>query len=216
MWEVGFVNKNEKYSIEKYDRIANTYDTSLDGRFTAGFKQRILELCEVSDGDKVLDVGCGNGSLIYTISRKANINAYGVDISPKMIEVCKQQYGDIDFRVKSGEDLPFDDASFNVLTICCTLHHLNDPHKFFAEAQRVLVNGGTLIVGEPSLPLVIRKLTDWIVSPLIKAGDNKLFSHKRLKSLFSDYGFTLDEAYKESFMQIIKGRKTFISFGKGV
>ena len=201
------MNKNERYSIEKYDSIANTYDTSFDGKFTAKFKQIMLELCRVSDGDRVLDVGCGNGKLIIEISRKADIKAYGVDISPNMINVCEQRYGNIDFRTTSGEDLPFEDGSFDMLTICCVLHHLNNPYKFFAEAYRVLAKDGVLVVGEPCFPFVIRKFTDWIISPLIKAGDNKLFSHKRLKKLFFNNGFSIVEVYKNDFKQIIKGRK---------
>ena len=202
------MNKNERYSIRKYDSIAGAYDTSFDGKFTAKFKQTMLELCVVSDGDKVLDVGCGNGSLINAISRKAKTKAYGVDISPNMIEVCKQRYADIDFEISSGEKLPFDNSIFDMLTVCCVLHHLNNPQKFFVEANRKLTKGGSLIIGEPWFPFGIRQITDWIVSPLIKAGDNKLFSHRRLKTLFSDNGFIITEIYKKGTKQIIKGRKS--------
>jgi Methylase involved in ubiquinone/menaquinone biosynthesis len=201
------MNKNEKHSIKKYDSIANTYDTSFDGKFTADFKQRMLELCNVKDGDNVLDVGCGNGKLIYEISRMAQIKAYGIDISPNMIKECKKQYQNIEFAVTSGERLPFDDDSFDILTICCVLHHLHDPQKFFAEAKRVLVKGGILLVGEPQFPFIIRKLTDWIVSPLLKAGDNKLFSHKRLVEFFAANEFQIIEIENKDFKQIIKGLK---------
>ena len=44
------MNKNEKYSIKKYDSLADIYDTSYDGKFTAKFKQIMIELCGVSDG----------------------------------------------------------------------------------------------------------------------------------------------------------------------
>ena len=201
------MNKNEKNSIKKYDSIAQSYDVSFDGRFTAGFKVKMLELSEVSDGDRVLDVGCGNGSLINGISRKGKIQAYGVDISPNMIEECRKRYGDIEFVVSTGEGLPFDADSFDMLTICCVLHHLNNPQRFFHEAQRILKPGGKLIVGEPWFPVVARQFVDWVVSPLIKAGDNKVFSHKRLKGLFIGGGFSIAGIYRKGSMQIIKGRK---------
>jgi Methylase involved in ubiquinone/menaquinone biosynthesis len=200
------MNKNEKYSIKKYDSIANTYDTSLEGKYTEIFKQKMLELCDVKEGDKVLDVGCGNGKLIDKISHKAKIKAYGIDISPNMIKECKSQYPDIEFAVTSGEKLPFDDGSFDIVTICCVLHHLHNPSKFFEEAKRVLVKDGIIIVGEPCYPLIIRKITDWIVSPLLKAGDNNLFSHKRLMKLFTDNGFIITEVDKNDFKQIVKGQ----------
>jgi ubiquinone/menaquinone biosynthesis C-methylase UbiE len=99
------MNKNEKYSIQKYDGIASRYDTSHEGRFTAKFKQKMLDYCEVPNGGTVLDVGCGNGGLINEISRQSKMKAYGVDISPKMIEVCRQRYADIAFEVSSGEGI---------------------------------------------------------------------------------------------------------------
>jgi len=201
------VNKNEEFSKRKYDSIADSYDTSSDGRFTASFEPIVLQMCQASDGNKVLDVGCGNGRLINEISRKIDIEAFGVDISPKMIEVCKQRYTGISFEVSNGQELPYGDSSFDVLVICCALHHLNNPNAFFLEAQRVLVKNGVLIVAEPWLPFIIKQLSDWIVIPLLKAGDNKLFSHTRLKRLFVDSGFTIAETYKKNLRQVIKGRK---------
>jgi len=58
------MNNNEKHSIEKYNLIAESYDESFDGKFSARYKEKMLELIKVSTGDRVLDVGCGNGSLI--------------------------------------------------------------------------------------------------------------------------------------------------------
>jgi len=78
------MNRNEKYSIRKYDSIAHCYDSTTEGRFTARYKEKILELCDVPEGSKVLDVGCGNGSLSNAICQKYGAEAYGIDISPNM------------------------------------------------------------------------------------------------------------------------------------
>ena len=201
-------NKNELDSIRRYNSIARQYDDSFDGRFTAKFKREMLELCAVSSGDAVLDVGCANGSLISEIKRKGNnIRACGVDIAPNMIDECRKRYKDILFKISSGENLPFENGSFDMITICCVLHHLNNPVNFFREAHRVLKTEGTLLVGELWFPFGLRQLADWVLSPLIKAGDNKLFSHTRLKRLFAGHGFSITEIYKKGTMQIIKGRK---------
>ncbi|MCL2675943.1 MAG: class I SAM-dependent methyltransferase [Firmicutes bacterium] len=185
------MNKNEKNSIRKYDSIAADYDNSFDGRFTAKFKNKMLELCDVADGDKVLDVGCGSGTLINAIRQKGGIEAYGVDISPKMIEECRARYKGITFDVSSGERLEFGDGEFSTVTICCVLHHLNKAQNFIIEAHRILKTGGVLIIGEPWFPWGLRHITDWIFTPLIRAGDNKIFSHKRLKQLVTDNGFEI-------------------------
>ena len=201
------MNNNEKYSIEKYNGIADNYDESFDGQFSARYKNKMLELFKVSPGDNVLDVGCGNGSLIGRIKQMGDITAFGVDISPNMINECQKRYDNIEFKVSSGETLPFEDAYFDILTICCVLHHLKNPNNFFKESFRVLKSGGTLIVGEPWFPFPIKQIVDYIVSPIIKAGDNKLFSHNRLKKYFLSNGFLIIEVFKQGTIQIITGSK---------
>ncbi|MCL2797125.1 MAG: methyltransferase domain-containing protein [Firmicutes bacterium] len=201
------MNKHEKNSIKKYDSIAQSYDNSPEGRFTAKFKAKVLELCPVSDGDKVLDVGCGNGDLINAFSQKGDITAFGVDISPNMIAECRARYSDISFEVSSGEVLDFADGSLDTVTICCVLHHLHNAQNFVKEAHRVLKSGGILIIAEPWFPWGLRHLTDWIFSPLVRAGDNKIFSHKRLKRLVTDGGFEIADIYKKGVVQIVKARK---------
>ena len=204
--ENSIMNKNEKYSIRKYDSIADNYDQTSDGKFTAKFKEEILKTCIVTNGDKVLDVGCGNGSLIHEISRKAKIQAYGIDISPNMIKECQKNYKDINFKVSSGEKLDFNNNTFDTLTICCVLHHLHNADNFIKEAKRVLKQNGFLIIGEPCFPWGIRQLTNWIVSPLIRAGDNKIFSHQKLQQLIINNNFEIVTLYKKNFKQIIKAK----------
>ena len=202
------MNKNEKNSIRKYDSIARDYDSTFDGRFTSRYKQKILALCETPDGGRVLDVGCGNGSLINAIRQKGKIDAYGIDISPKMIEECHSRYEGIRFEVATGENIAFADDYFDAITICCVLHHLHSPQKFFEEAHRVLKHGGILIVGEPWLPFPLKQMADYILSPLLRAGDNKTFTKKRLHRLFNENGFSImPDSYEKDFMQIIKAKK---------
>ena len=201
------MNNNEKYSIRNYDKIAQKYDNSFDGKFTAKFKNKMLEFCEVSDGDKVLDVGCGNGRLIHAISQKSDIKAYGIDISPNMIAECRIQYEGINFEVSNGEQLNFDKNSIDMVTICCVLHHLNTAQNFIKEAYRILKTDGVLIICEPWLPFGVRHFTDWIISPILRAGDNKIFSHKRIERLVTSENFEITEFYKKGVIQIIKAKK---------
>ena len=201
------MNKNEKNSIRKYDGIARNYESTFEGKFTARYRQKILELCDVPDGGRVLDVGCGNGSLINAIRQKGRVEAHGIDISPNMIEECRKRYAGIHFEVSTGEKIGFADDYFDVLTICCALHHLNNPQKFFEEAHRILKRGGLLIVGEPWNPFPIKQMMDYILSPLLRAGDNKTFTRKRLHRLFEENGFSILPSYEKDYMQVIKAKK---------
>ena len=200
-------NRNERYSIRKYDSIANKYDKSRDGKYTAKFRRIILDMCDVKNGDKVLDVGCGNGSLLNEINRKTRIKGFGVDISPNMVEICRQRYTNFNFKIASGEEMQFDNSSFDMIITCCALHHMYNPINFINEAHRILKKGGVLIVGEPLFPPGIRHFFDAAIAPLLQAGDNKLFSHKQLIMLFTENGFTISRIYKQGFKQIIAAAK---------
>ena len=200
-------NINERLSARKYDSIAKRYDKTSEGKYTARFGRLILGLCTPAGGDKVLDVGCGNGRLINDISQKARIVAFGVDVSPNMIEICRQKYGKIIFKVASGENLQFDDNSFDWITVCCVVHHMENPWNFFSEARRVLKPGGTLIVGEPLYPFGLRQFFDIAISPFLKAGDNKLFSYKRLAGCFTESGFEINTVIKKGMKLIIAAKK---------
>jgi len=199
------VNKYEKQSIKKYDRTASNYDNTVDGRYTAKVKKLLIKHILVNDGDKVLDVGCGSGDLIDSINQLADMNAYGIDISPQMITECKRKYQDIKFSVSNGETIDFDDNYFDVVVICCVLHHLNNPQNFFKEAHRILKPNGKLIVAEPNYPPVIKQIADYVVLPLLRAGDNKLFTHRKLTKLFVNNNFALTQTIKKNMKQIIIG-----------
>ncbi|MCL2357147.1 MAG: class I SAM-dependent methyltransferase [Defluviitaleaceae bacterium] len=199
------MNIYAKRSREKYDEAAHNYDNTADGKLTAKFRRKITEMLDVAGGEKVLDAGCGNGGLLGAISRNADISGFGVDISPKMIDECRARFPHIDFRVSEAENLPFDDGAFDVVIICCVLHHLAEPQKFFTEARRVLRPGGRLIVGEIWLPPLVKQIFECVVFPIHNAGDNKLFTRRALKKFFMQNGFRIIESHNRGFKQIFIG-----------
>lgn len=201
------MNKYAKRSREKYDEMARGYENTADGRFTAKFRRMICEMLDVRDGEAVLDAGCGNGGLIDGLSRKAEIRAFGVDISPKMIEVCRAGFPHVDFRESVAEALPFEDGVMDIVIICCALHHLAEPEKFFAEARRVLRPGGRLVVGEIWLPPLAKQFMQYIVFPIHNAGDNALFTRRSLANLFTANGFSVTQSHYSGFKQILTGQR---------
>jgi demethylmenaquinone methyltransferase/2-methoxy-6-polyprenyl-1,4-benzoquinol methylase/phosphoethanolamine N-methyltransferase len=125
----------------------------------------VIELAEVRPGDKVLDVGCGTGSLTLTAKAYAGANGavHGIDASPGMIDLArkkaKQSGQDVIFDVGLIEEIPFPDAAFDVVISRLAIHHLPDDLKGrgFAEILRVLKPGGHLLVADfkpPTNPLL--------------------------------------------------------------
>lgn len=95
------MNKFERRSKESYNKKAINYDDTFDGKFTKKFKQIILDSLDVKDGDRLLDVACGNGRLLQMLSKKADIKGFGADISEKMIEEAKKLNPDMNFLLRA-------------------------------------------------------------------------------------------------------------------
>jgi ubiquinone/menaquinone biosynthesis C-methylase UbiE len=101
-----------------------------------------------SDGDTVLDLGCGNGRLLEVL-KKHRIEYFGPDASKKLIEIARQKYPQNKFEVGDILNLPYSDNFFNKVFAIRTLHHI--PSKEFRlqalkEIRRVLKPGGVLIL----------------------------------------------------------------------
>jgi ubiquinone/menaquinone biosynthesis C-methylase UbiE len=143
---------------QRYDSIAKTLD---DTTTACDFHLRDLEiqlgLESIRNGDAVLDVGCGLGVALRRYATERRIRACGIDYSGPMIEGAKQRLVEtapeleIEFREASVVDLPYDDATFDVVTSHRCLMALLDwdlQKDALVEIHRVLKPSGTLVLME--------------------------------------------------------------------
>lgn len=102
----------------------------------------------IVEGDKVLDLGCGNGRFFEFIKDKG-ADYLGVDPSQRLIEIAKGRYPVAKFQVTDALSLPFADNSFDKVYSIAVLHHIPSEElrlKFLEEVKRVLKPGGLFIV----------------------------------------------------------------------
>ncbi|GGK90984.1 methyltransferase domain-containing protein [Mangrovihabitans endophyticus] len=120
-----------------HDSCSWLTDAELLGRHAA--------LCEVPAGARMLDVCCGSGVVGDAFRGKVG-EMIGLDITPEMVRLASQRLD----RVYQGTvyDLPFDDASFDLVVNREVLHLLPQPERPLAEIYRVLRPGGQFIVGQ--------------------------------------------------------------------
>jgi ubiquinone/menaquinone biosynthesis C-methylase UbiE len=147
--------------------MARFYDLVCSvGGLGTGFKRRIVDLGELKQSHRVLDVGCGTGVLTRLAKQKAGEVA-GIDAAAEMIEVARstsERDGlDIEFQAALIEDLPYPDGHFDVVFSSLMIHHLPPDLKLrgLREVLRVLKAGGRFIVADfdrgGSLPVLLEQ-----------------------------------------------------------
>lgn len=193
---------NEK-NIKAYDKKANDYDNTLDGKFTEKFKNMLIANMSINDNDFILDVGCGNGTLLAKMAMTKKINGFGTDISSQMIENATARYPKFNFIVSGCEKIPLDDISMDIVTVCAAYHHFPDVNAFALEAKRLIKPKGSLYIAEIYLPSMLRPIVN-IFLPFSKDGDVKFYSHKEIVHTFSNVDFDLVRTIKKGHIQIIQ------------
>jgi len=129
-----------------YDRW---YQTPLGRYIDESERSAILELLKPYKGEMILDVGTGTG--IYLLEAvRFGAHVIGIDISVNMLNVLgkkiknKKIYPQVDLLVADAENLPFDDATFDLVTCRLALHHFPQPNRALQEFARVLKTPGGL------------------------------------------------------------------------
>ena len=197
------MNIYEKRSKNSYDKKAENYDSTFDGKFTVKFKRMMCETVCINANATVVDVACGNGRLLNMLAEKNSFNGYGVDISDKMIEQAKKINPNMNFSVAGCEELPFENEKIDVITVCAAFHHFPNIQKFAEEAERVMKKEGILYIAEVYLPTILRVMCNPFVK-FSKAGDVKFYSPNEIVSLFEKNGFVKNGIEINGKVQIIK------------
>jgi len=177
-------------------------------------RQMTLELAQVKPGDKVLDVGCGTGSL--TIAAKARTGAvgqvHGIDAAPEMIDIARRKAAqagvDVDFQIGLIEKIPFPDNHFDIALSSLMLHHLPDDlkRKGVVEINRVLKPSGRFFAVdfEPPSSSLLWRLTFHLL------GHGMMQSNvRKLPAMMAAAGFVDVETGTTNYhvLAFVRGRK---------
>jgi len=111
---------------------------------------RFLEAAGVlAPGADALEIGTGTGGMLHALLERG-VRARGVEISPALIAQSRQWFGDLPVERVSGVQLPFPDASFDVVLSFDVFEHIKDSDAHLREVRRVLRRGGRYLVQTPS------------------------------------------------------------------
>ncbi len=99
-------------------------------------------------GKRILDVGCGSGTITRFFTEGNRVT--GIDVDKQALEVCRERYGVHTVWADFATELPFEEAAFEVVVAGETIEHLPYPMIFLQEARRVLVPEGLFLGSTPN------------------------------------------------------------------
>ncbi|WP_173159432.1 class I SAM-dependent methyltransferase [Phytohabitans suffuscus] len=155
--------------------------------FQRGILALFAELVRAQGEGPVADVGCGPGRLTAHL-HSIGPDAFGIDLSPAMIDVVRQDHPGLRFEVGTMTSLDLADASLTGLLAWFSIIHVPDDElpTIFAEFHRVLRPGGVLLLafhagdgsqlktegygGHPMNVYVHRRQPDWVAASLSACG----------------------------------------------
>jgi len=136
-----------------FDRIAPVYD-AMNRVMTAGLDRRWRAITveeTVRHGDRVLDACCGTGDLAIA-ARERGATVVGLDFSERMLDRARQKDGAIEWVQGDVLALPFEDGSFDAVTVGFGVRNVADLEAGVRELRRVLRDGGRLGILEITTP----------------------------------------------------------------
>ena len=123
---------------------ADAYDRFM-GRYSALLAPQLADLGGVDSGQRVLDVGCGPGSLTSELVKRVGAAAVSaVDPSEQLASAARERHPGVDVRLAPAEDLPFADGEFDAALAQLVVHFMTDPVRGLAEMARVTRAGGVV------------------------------------------------------------------------
>lgn len=121
---------------------ADLYDRQ--HHFVSDFGQDLVSLLAPRQGEKILDAGCGTGTLAHQIAGQGAA-VYGIDLSPNMIEKARAAYPEITFQVADVTDFDLNET-FDAVFSNATLHWVRPPEAALLCIHRHLVPGGRFVL----------------------------------------------------------------------
>ncbi len=154
---------NKKEQVEKmFDTISGNYD-GLNRLISFGtdlkWRKKVLKYIIQHQPKSILDIATGTGDLAIKFAEKTEASKIiGLDLSEGMLSVARKKVIDttleskINFIKGDSEALPFDENSFNAITVSFGIRNFDNLEKGLSEILRVLKPNGLLIILETSVP----------------------------------------------------------------
>jgi demethylmenaquinone methyltransferase/2-methoxy-6-polyprenyl-1,4-benzoquinol methylase len=176
--------KDKKFISGMFDEISPTYD-KLNHLFSArrdlSWRRKAIEQLKNQNTvfNNILDLAAGSGDLGVEFLKLNPQKLFSADISPKMLGINKQKLNDSRncTILAEAENLPFENDFFDVCGIAFGIRNFERLENCLVEINRVLKNGGKLVIIEmfrPERKKVLNRMFNFYFSRLMPVAGNKL------------------------------------------
>lgn len=128
-----------------YNSIADQYDCRYKVGNYAGIERRLMEFVADVHKGTILEVGCGTGHWIQTLTSRG-YKVAGVEPAQAMLDVARKKVPQANLVQGKAEALPFSEPTFDRVFCINAFHHFSDQKLFMTEAYRVLRPGGSIMI----------------------------------------------------------------------
>lgn len=151
-------SENLLFQSEQHPLVALEFDNPERYLLSLIHRKAYDRAAGIANNLRVLDLGCNNGYGTASLAERAK-QVIGVDVSPVAIETARSEHAaqNIEYQLVDGERLPFDDASFDLVTSFQVIEHVDDVLAYLNEILRVLREGGTAIFTTPNRCIRLRQ-----------------------------------------------------------
>jgi SAM-dependent methyltransferase len=127
-----------------FDVAAESYDQFM-GRYSRPLAPLLADFAGIEAGQRVLDVGCGTGSLTSELVRRVGSQSVAaIDPSESFVEAMRARFPGVEVQRASAERLPFPGERFDAALAQLVVHFMADPVAGIAEMGRVTGAGGVV------------------------------------------------------------------------
>ncbi|HXF69362.1 MAG TPA: class I SAM-dependent methyltransferase [Thermoflexus sp.] len=141
-------------------------------------------------GGRILDIGCATGSFLDAMRRYGDWEPYGVEIDAEAANYARAHLG-LDIFIGTLADAHYPDAFFDVVTLWNVFEHLHQPQATLVEINRILREGGWLIMSVPNPDCIEAKLLGCYWAGLDAPRHLYIYSQRTLGQALARAGFTM-------------------------
>ncbi|NTU98050.1 MAG: bifunctional demethylmenaquinone methyltransferase/2-methoxy-6-polyprenyl-1,4-benzoquinol methylase UbiE [Chlorobiaceae bacterium] len=135
-----------------YDFLNHLLSLGIDNYWRARASRTARNLAASNPDPRILDVATGTGDLAASMAKIPGAKVTALDLSPEMLVIARKKYPGITFFEGYAEKLPFETASFDIVSAGFGVRNFEELDKGMREFHRVLKPGGHAIIIEPMIP----------------------------------------------------------------